>query len=656
MIMKRTIKIICLVAVICYVASAILSAQTRTQIQHADKNVTGWSRQSTRDADFKSVVVLPAGGTTPAGDPWTENQVYAVVERTVDGNDYTFIEQFTPVDWGSDDDYCWFVDCGGDGLTYTPAVDAVYGDGDYTEYFVCCQTQAATTKYIANATTNETIDTTWGIDGYWNGPESGGVCYDIIQLSDGSILAAHTYWKVTKINLAGITDTGWATNGTYTMPNNTEIHNVLEDNDGNFHLFAGVTDTGYTYVKIDSDGAFVTGITGQYYKLRSFSEAAWSDENKTRIIAVGANTNIRKSYYGGPSGYVTANMMAIKPDGTVDTDWPGNVGLGGFAHSNSATSESIENMRITSDGGIVIYRVQTDVLGKFLADGSGYDTSWATNGELEWGMDLSPLGGSNKLIANGNEVYFVAPKFVDSVPNCFVVRVDEDGVVSDSYNIAAGQYVYHSINKINDNIYIGTTGEGSHKNVEIFDLNLDYVSGFDITTTAYVLYILPDEITRESVIITPAVPESWGTQDDDQLDGAEVCVYADGVSYGTFTMDGNDILGFTEDDYDVVIAGINYWSKLETVPLQVGSRLSDKKLSAIRFDLDKAYYLEYAMGKNAIPIICDFGEVITSSIKYEKVTFPFGSLQKPTIFIRTDEPVPLGIRAVIPEVTLYNRR
>ena len=646
---------ICFAALACYLFAAILSAQTRTQLERAANNVTGWSKQSTRDGEFKSLVSLHAGGTTPAGDQWTEDQIYAVVERTIDGNDYTFIEQFTPVDWGSDDDYCWFVDGGGAGATFTPAVDAVYGDGDYTEYFVACQTQAATTKYIVNATTNETIDTSWGASGYWNGPHSGGVTYDILQLSDGRILATHTGYQATMIKADGTTDTSWGSSGSYTMPHNTEIRAVLQDNDGNFHLFAGVSDTGYTYVKIDSDGSFVTGITGQYYKLRSFSEASWSDENKTRIIAVGAHTNIRKSYYGGGSGFVKANMMAIKPDGAVDTDWTGNAGLGGFAQSGGqASTESIENMRITDDGGIVIYRVQTDVLGKMLADGSGYDTSWAINGELEWGMDLSPLGGSNKIIADGNEVYFVAPKTVSGSGNCVVVRVDEDGVVSDSYNIVAAQYRYHSIQKIDDNIYIGTNSQGGSKTIEIFDLNLDYVSGFDITTTAYVFYILPDETTRESILVTPAVPESYGTQDDDQLDGAEVCVYADGVSYGTFTMDGNDILGFAEEDYTVVIAGINYWSKLETVPLSVGPRLGSKKLSAIRFDLDDSYYLEYALGANATPIVCDFGEVITSSIKYERVTFPFGSYQKPTIYIQTDEPVPLGIRAVIPELTWYS--
>ena len=109
-------------------------------------------------------------------------------------------------------------------------------------------------------------------------------------------------------------------------------------------------------------------------------------------------------------------------------------------------------------------------------------------------------------------------------------------------------------------------------------------------------------------------------------------------------------------EYDVVIAGLNYWSRLETMPLRVGPRLSDKKINAIRFDVTDSHYLEYGMGANSTPEKCDFGSIITSSVKYEKLTMPFGSMKKATVYIQTDEPLPLGIRAIIPEVSYYAPR
>jgi hypothetical protein len=71
--------------------------------------VVGWSQQNT-DGDFKSVATMPGSGTTPAGDTWTEDEVWTVATRDVNGTDYTFIEQFTPVEWGSDSNDCWFLD------------------------------------------------------------------------------------------------------------------------------------------------------------------------------------------------------------------------------------------------------------------------------------------------------------------------------------------------------------------------------------------------------------------------------------------------------------------------------------------------------------------------------------------------------------------
>ncbi len=72
-----------------------------------DQAVAGWSKQVT-DGNFASVAILPGSGTTPAGDTWREDSVYTVAQRDAG----TFIENFAPLDWGTDPNYCWFVDSG----------------------------------------------------------------------------------------------------------------------------------------------------------------------------------------------------------------------------------------------------------------------------------------------------------------------------------------------------------------------------------------------------------------------------------------------------------------------------------------------------------------------------------------------------------------
>lgn len=103
------------------------------------QDVIGWSKIIT-DGDFESVAVIPSasGGQ--------EDEVWVSVERNVDGTDYRYIEQFQSIDWGDDQNDCYFVDSGlrwdgGDSVSIThitqanPAVVTVStwpSDGDGT--------------------------------------------------------------------------------------------------------------------------------------------------------------------------------------------------------------------------------------------------------------------------------------------------------------------------------------------------------------------------------------------------------------------------------------------------------------------------------------------------------------------------------------------
>lgn len=67
-----------------------------------EQDVVAWAENIT-DGDVESVAVIP--GTE-------EDEVWFVVERTIDGSTVRYIEQMQPHDWGSDDNDTFFVDSG----------------------------------------------------------------------------------------------------------------------------------------------------------------------------------------------------------------------------------------------------------------------------------------------------------------------------------------------------------------------------------------------------------------------------------------------------------------------------------------------------------------------------------------------------------------
>ena len=71
------------------------------------ENITAWSRMvtedSTSDSDFESVASIH-------GDP--EDEIWVVVERTIDSNTVRYIEQFQKRNFGSDPCDAFYVDCG----------------------------------------------------------------------------------------------------------------------------------------------------------------------------------------------------------------------------------------------------------------------------------------------------------------------------------------------------------------------------------------------------------------------------------------------------------------------------------------------------------------------------------------------------------------
>jgi len=88
---------------------------------HRKHDVLAWSRNNTGIADkFKSVAVIPGSD---------EDELWAIVDRNVD----TYVEQFQPWDWGTDQNDCYFVDCAVDDITNLTHIEgetvALFADG-----------------------------------------------------------------------------------------------------------------------------------------------------------------------------------------------------------------------------------------------------------------------------------------------------------------------------------------------------------------------------------------------------------------------------------------------------------------------------------------------------------------------------------------------
>ena len=88
--------------------------------------VMAWGRNDTGASGlFKSVATIP--GSTD------EDELWAVVGRTVDSTAVKYVEQFQTWDWGTDQNDCWFVDCAGDDITDLARLEgetvALWGDG-----------------------------------------------------------------------------------------------------------------------------------------------------------------------------------------------------------------------------------------------------------------------------------------------------------------------------------------------------------------------------------------------------------------------------------------------------------------------------------------------------------------------------------------------
>lgn len=159
------------------------------------QGIAAWAVHIT-DGDFKSVACIP--GTD-------EDEVWVVVERTINAATVRYVERFKPQDWGDDQNDCWFVDSG---ISYassdiatngTFAADASWTKG--TGWTISGGTAnfsgtgtGALTQAVVGVAGGSTYQVIFTISGMTITPADGyGICVGMDSISGSKITANGTY-------------------------------------------------------------------------------------------------------------------------------------------------------------------------------------------------------------------------------------------------------------------------------------------------------------------------------------------------------------------------------------------------------------------------------------------------------------------------------
>ena len=346
------------------------------------------------------------------------------------------------------------------------------------EYYVGINARSGT-KIVAKAKIDSTINTDWGDNGYWDCSPGVNPPTAMHALDDGRLLVAYFNAKVAMLLADGTLDTSWATNGIYTT-DTSQARAILQDDSGNFHIIGAGPNTGseYIYQKISLDGVFIAGITWNDSYVAAFNDACWSDDNKTRILAAGSYSAYNADRW---------NIMAIDAtDGTIDTDWAGNISEPGFARMlQDEMTQNVYKILSISDGGFVLYFNDTDhMLAKMLADGSGLDTTWATNGILDIDFTSFPNQEAKNIVVDDNDdIYFL----MNYVGTTTFYRIDSNGTIIDTHDETGGVNVYNTI-VIFNNVLIITKGDLA----QTWSNDFVYDTQFQVANTQYIYWLIPD--------------------------------------------------------------------------------------------------------------------------------------------------------------------
>ena len=145
------------------------------------------------------------------------------------------------------------------------------------------------------------------------------------------------------------------------------------------------------------------------------------------------------------------------------------------------------------------------------------------------------------------------------------------------------------------------------------------------------------------------------------LEGRTVAVWADGIVQESEAVSGGSIT--IDIEASRVIAGLPYTAKLETLPIRADPQdyVLKKKIKYLWVDFYKTGDVEYGNGANSNLQSVNFTEgasvtayqdLYTSVVKPKQFTWVHSGMVKQTIYFQSSKPVPLGIRAILPQMEI----
>ncbi|NIQ95643.1 MAG: hypothetical protein GWN87_16645, partial [Desulfuromonadales bacterium] len=139
------------------------------------------------------------------------------------------------------------------------------------------------------------------------------------------------------------------------------------------------------------------------------------------------------------------------------------------------------------------------------------------------------------------------------------------------------------------------------------------------------------------------------------LPDMEVCVYADGRPLGVYDVTADPNGSYTvdlEDEYDVVILGLNYYSILETMPLHKQTLLGRQgHIQDVTIDFHESMgtHVGASMDYSADWLFSD-DDFATAMAPYSgyKGPAPFlrGTSRDPEVYLYEWDPIPMTIRSI----------
>lgn len=141
----------------------------------------------------------------------------------------------------------------------------------------------------------------------------------------------------------------------------------------------------------------------------------------------------------------------------------------------------------------------------------------------------------------------------------------------------------------------------------------------------------------------------------DHLEGETVAVLGNGKFVGLFVVEDGAITIPVEVTKAHV--GLPFTAKLETLPLVVDpqDRAANKKVKTIDFDFYKTGDCMYGNGANSELENINFegDELYTSTVDFKHCMWVYGGMKKQTIYLESDKPLPLCVRAIIPNYDIH---